>query len=729
IDSGESLFITQSRTKAVRTERRLGSSKRPESVSDDSGNGRENEDTENERGSGGQRAECPKRRKSSIYISTRKTTFPFLLKSLRRQHLSSKKHQILEVGIISCSPNLLIYFFFQDRTVFVPSYFKGNKQKWLPQSFLEMRIQGSLSDDNEEQLFNTKGKEKKRKTKSTKKNKATRTSSESSVDSLFMEQEKRHETHEVLASCSDAEHSDSAHCRHRLTKQTVQCAGNLDGDHLVVIEETQRNSLEAVTEAAVHMEHDDNASSPSLFTSKVKKKKKYKLKEQEEAESGADNVHSVEMDQFSETQTTEMPPKRTKKKRKDKERTKTAHVEDNSGTDILSNETSETVEERPSDVLEHTEAELNDAEHSDFVQCAENSHLDHLSVIEDRQRNSVEAVTEPAVEHEDDLTSDNNLLNKSNSLLPPQGGDISIQNDIQQTDSDFGSEDLFRPLNSQKQKNNQIHKTASIPANMEESDQDSDVTQIETEGPFVSIFGPGTPRWCDGDRHAHEDNDSDETQIETEGKSMSVFGPGTPNKQFTTQDMNSTKHPESQKTDQIPETMNVQPPSKHLPLADEPLKEVYSISSERLKLSKRRAMEEMETDPQETPLFTNGGLSFIKRKRKEKLGATNFIQCDTNVDVSSESPVDNITGVKTTPRENEKSHEVENRVTNEEQREASVLHLEETSEILEESVLSMVADNSVITKVKRKKKKDKLKEHEPSVENQSVETVQFSESQ
>ncbi|XP_016141380.1 glutamic acid-rich protein-like [Sinocyclocheilus grahami] len=473
-DSGESLFITQSKTKAVRTERRLGSSKRPESVSDDSGNGRENEDTENERGSGGQRAECPKRRKSSIYISTRKTTFPFLSKSLRRQHLSSKKHQILENsemgGFLKCirkieegcvntgraiSPSILESELSDnsegddhnsdhevtkvDKTIFVPSYFKGNKQKWLPQSFLEMRIQGSLSDNNEEQLFNTKGKEKKRKTKSTKKSKASasikkqskskveapksraaaRTSSESSVDSLFMEQEKQHETHEVLASCSD-----SAHCRHRLTKQTVQCAENLDGDHLVVIEETQRNSLEAVTEAAVHMEHDDNASSPSLFTSKEKKKKKHKLKEQEEAESGADNVHSVEMDQFRESQTTEMPPKRTKKKRKDKERTKTAHVEDNSGTDILSNETSEapeteqpehiqtseeitglksvrkkkkngseesqyesvdfaldvnsvsqfnnvtdrsttlkTVEERPSDVLEHSEAELNDTKH------------------------------------------------------------------------------------------------------------------------------------------------------------------------------------------------------------------------------------------------------------------------------------------------------------------------------------------------------------------------------
>ncbi|XP_026068120.1 phoenix [Carassius auratus] len=893
-DSGESLFITQSRTKAVRTERRLRSSKRPESVSDDSGNGRENEDTEHERGSGGQRVECPKRRKSLIYLPPRRTTFPFLLKSLRRQNLSSKKSQILENsemgGFLKCirkieegcvntgraiSPSLLESELSDnseggdqhsdhevtkvDRSIFVPSYFKGNKQKWLPQSFLEMRIQDSVSDDSEEQLLNTKGKEKKRKTKSTEKNKASasfkkqsdsklkapksratvRTSSESSDDSLFMEQQKQHETHEVLASYSDAEHSDSAHCRYRLIKQTVQCAENLDGDHIVVIEETQRNSIEAVTEAIVHIEHDDNAGSPSqaddiiglentvsdlqsenttehveinspvlsdrLFSSKEKKKKKHKFKEQEKAKSGADtrsadNVQSVEMDQFSESQTTEMTPKRTKKKRKDKERTKTANVEDNNGPDILSNETCEapeteqsqhiqtseeitefksvrkkkkkngsdsaldvnsvsqfnnvtdrstslkTVAERPRDVVDHTETELNDAEHSDSVQCAENSYLDHFSVIEARQRNSVEAVTEPAVDHEDDLMSDINLLNKSNSLLPPQGGDISIQDDIQPSDSDFGSEDLFRPLNS--------HKAASVTASMEESDQDSDVTQIETEGQSGSIFGPGTPRWCDGGLHAHEDNDSNETQIETEGKSVSVFVPGTPNKQFTTQDRNSTKHPESQNTDQIPlglnaekrqtvlrshkdsdvteETMNVQPSSKHLPLADEPLKKGYSFSSECLNLSKRRAEMEMETDPQETPLFKNDGLSFIKkkRKRKDKLGAINFTQCDTNVDISSDSPA----GVETTPRENEKSHEVENRVTMyEEEREASVLHLEETSEILEESVLSTVADNSVITKVKRKKKKKyKLKEHEdvePSVENQSVETVQFSDSQ
>lgn len=208
-----------------------------------------------------------------------------------------------------------------------------------------------------------------------------KTSSESSTDSLFKEQEKQHETHEVLAACSDAEHSDSSHRRQLPTKQIVQCPENLHGHHLAVIEE--------------------------------------------------------------------------------------------------------------------------------------------------RQKNSVQVVTEPALEHEDDdFRSDNYLPNISSSLLPPQGGDISIQDDIQQTDSDFGSEDLFSPLNSRKHKNHQIHQAASITLNMEESDQDRDVIQTETEGQFVSIFGPGTARWCDGVTPAHKDNI---TQTETEGQS--VLGPGTPNKQ------------------------------------------------------------------------------------------------------------------------------------------------------------------------------------------------------
>ncbi|XP_050964896.1 LOW QUALITY PROTEIN: uncharacterized protein LOC127164834 [Labeo rohita] len=861
-DSGGSLFITQSVTKAVRTERRHRSSKRPESISDDSGNERDNGDTENERGSTSQHAECPFRRKIISHPAPRKAVFPFLLKSLGRQHLSLKKHQILENsemgGFLKCIKKIEEGYVNTGRAISpsmpesdLSDLSEGDDHDSDHEVTKVMRLQDSLSNDNEQQSVDTNRKAKQSKTKSTEKNKTSasvkkqskkkneasknkavvRTSSESSIDSLFKEQEKQHETQEVLAACSDAEHSDSAHCRQRLTKQIVQCTENLHGDHLVVIEETQRNSVELITETAVHIEHEDDTSTPSQAddimwpenavsgvqpSSQQKKKKKHKLKDQQEAEPGADahsadNVHSVEMSQFNDSHTTELTPERTKKKREDRERTKTTHVEDDSGTDIQSNEAFEapetkrpehiqsseeitspvarlksgkkngseesvdfaldvssvsqfdnvadrsiqdTVEERQSDDVEHTEAELNEAEHSGSVQRADNLHEDDLAVTEERQRNSVEAVTEPAVEHESDVRSDNYLPNKSNSMSPPQGGDISTQNVNQQTDSDFGSEDLFRPLNSQKHKTNQIHKGASVKINMEDSDQDSDVTQIETEGPFESIFGQGTPRWCDAGIDACEDNDGDETQIENEGQSVSVLGTGTPNKQFT----------ESQKTDQSPlglnaellskrdekvksnnkktkktmsssekdsedtdveKTLIVQPSFKHLP-PSEPLK--FCQVPVRNILGKRRARAEMETDLSESPLFRNGGLSFIKRKRnrKDKTGAT------ASADVSSESPVDDITGDKITPRENRKSREVKNSVTNEEQTEASILHLEDT-DLLEESISSTVADNSVITKVKKKKKKkyksNENEDAEPSVENQSAETAKFNESQ
>ncbi|ROI15245.1 hypothetical protein DPX16_1398 [Anabarilius grahami] len=408
-----------------------------------------------------------------------------------------------------------------------------------------------------------------------------------------------------------------------------------------------------------------------------------------------------------------------------------------------------------------------------IIQCAENSHGNNLVVIEETQTHSVEAVSR--MEHEDDmrLRTDNYLPNKSN-FVPPQGGDISIQNEIQQTDSDIGSMDLFSPLNSQEHKNNQIHKTASITANIEESDQDSDVTQIETEGQSESIFGPGTPRWYDGEHQAQEDDESDITQIETEGEYVSVFGPRTPTKQFTIQDVNTTKLSESQKTGQssvvlhtelfsrkedktrhkkkktkssshkdtevtgIEETVNVQPSSKHLPLADEPLREVYSSSCEHVIVGKQRRMVEMETDTQDSPLFKIGGMSFLKRKRKgkKKMGAAILMECDTNVDasqkVSSEFQVD-VAELKTTCKENRELFDVENRVTNEEQTAASVLQSEETSELLEEMILSTFADSSVIKKAKKKKiKMYKLKEREdaePGVENQSVEAVQFNEPQ
>lgn len=103
-DSGESLFITQSVTKAVRTERRDGSTKRPESISDDSegvANSRsKNEGNRYEEGSEGQHVVCPKGQKRIHYFPPQKATFPFLLKLHRRQHLPRKKHQILEVAFI-----------------------------------------------------------------------------------------------------------------------------------------------------------------------------------------------------------------------------------------------------------------------------------------------------------------------------------------------------------------------------------------------------------------------------------------------------------------------------------------------------------------------------------------------------------------------------------------------------------------------------------------------------
>ncbi|XDV20074.1 hypothetical protein PO909_025456, partial [Leuciscus waleckii] len=678
-DSGESLFVTQFVTKAVRTERRhTRSTKRPESISDDTGDDGEgvtsrlpeNEDTEYEEGSEVLHAVCPKRGKRIDYVPPQKATFPFLLKSHRQRHLPMKKHQILENseigGFLKCikkikegyvktgraiSPYMLESRLNDnsegddhnsdhevtkvDKNIFVICYGKERK-KWLTQSILEKRIQDSLSKDNEEQLLNIDGKEKKGKTKSTKKNKTTasvkkqskkkrkavaRTLLESSCVSLSEEQEKQHETHEVLASCSDAE--DSSNCRQPLNKQIIQCAENPHGNNLVVIEETQRHSVEAVNQT----------------------------------------------------------------------------------------------------------------------------------------------------EQEDDISgTDNHLSNKSNFFFSPQGGHISVQNEIQQSDSDIGSVDLFMPL--KKHNNNQIHKTISIKANMEESDQDSDVTQIEAGGQFESIFGPGTPRWCDGERHAHEDDESDITQLETKGESVSVFGTRTPTKPLTIHDVNSTKHTDSQKTGQSPvvlhtellsrredktrhknkrrksmscshketevtkiDTVTVQASSKHLPLAS-PLREVYSSSYEHIIVGKQRTGVEMETDTPDSPLFKNVGMSFLKRKRKGKkrIGATILIECDTNVDVSQKvSSVDYVTELKKTCRENRELCDVEDRVTTEEQTAASVLQSEETSELLDEIILSTVADSNVIKKAMRKKRKMyKLKEREhvqTGIENQFVEAVQFSEPQ
>ncbi|XP_065140325.1 phoenix [Paramisgurnus dabryanus] len=102
-DSGDSLFLTQSVTSAVRTVRRRRSRHRSQSITDDSEDGREdrcieNEDDEYEdRGSGHrQQTLSTGKEKLTHYIPPKKTNFPFLLKLQKHQHLPELKHQILE---------------------------------------------------------------------------------------------------------------------------------------------------------------------------------------------------------------------------------------------------------------------------------------------------------------------------------------------------------------------------------------------------------------------------------------------------------------------------------------------------------------------------------------------------------------------------------------------------------------------------------------------------------
>lgn len=92
-------------TKAVHTKRRFRSSKKQASISDDSGYVRErrlseNQQAECEEESRSQRSSRRKRSRWELYASARKATFPFLMKSLKKQHLPIRKHQILEVVFI-----------------------------------------------------------------------------------------------------------------------------------------------------------------------------------------------------------------------------------------------------------------------------------------------------------------------------------------------------------------------------------------------------------------------------------------------------------------------------------------------------------------------------------------------------------------------------------------------------------------------------------------------------
>ncbi|XP_051520050.1 phoenix isoform X2 [Myxocyprinus asiaticus] len=290
-DSGESLFLTQSVTSAVRTVRRRKSTDRPESIANDdsseesernSRRGSEDQATESEEGSGGHRqhTELPKKGKSSGPSGSKhiqhpkRALFPFLLKQKRRQRLSLKKHQILE-----------------DKAVFVPKFNTRPTQTWRPQSILKRRkavmpssqvpdlLQPIEHVEDEKHIKNASMMIVKRKTNASSKLKNTSHLPQTQKNAMneFSQSKKKCKAaakkHSVCSSKSLSvpllkepevqqilsELSDSAHLRQPLIQQIISSAVNSgvkasDGGHLWVIEETQRlNSVEAFTEAATDM--------------------------------------------------------------------------------------------------------------------------------------------------------------------------------------------------------------------------------------------------------------------------------------------------------------------------------------------------------------------------------------------------------------------------------------------------------------------------------------------
>ncbi|TRY57323.1 hypothetical protein DNTS_024923 [Danionella cerebrum] len=321
-----------------------------------------------------------------------------------------------------------------------------------------------------------------------------------------------------------------------------------------------------------------------------------------------------------------------------------------------------------------------------ITQSALNLPGDHDLIILETQDNSMEL--------DDNMSSAaKNQSDDSYSLLPQPEGDVSSRNEVEHTESDFGSLDLFSSPS-----NHEIHETISSNSNLKESSQDSDLTQIENESQIV--FGSETQR------SLQDYVDSDATQIENATE-----------KQFTTSGTTTSKQPEAykripgeagfkksdngemvSKCDESPSSMKtvyVQPPYKHLP-ADEPSQAVVSSPCE-------RGMAEEETD---TPLFKYNGPSFLKRKRHR--ACIKPVQKDLDI----ESLVDDNLRPLMAHKENYVSREVENGEQTED------LHPGAAASPVEDGIY-LLLENSDVTKRKKMKNKANFKDGvEPSEENQ-----------
>ncbi|XP_051520068.1 phoenix isoform X4 [Myxocyprinus asiaticus] len=388
-DSGESLFLTQSVTSAVRTVRRRKSTDRPESIANDdsseesernSRRGSEDQATESEEGSGGHRqhTELPKKGKSSGPSGSKhiqhpkRALFPFLLKQKRRQRLSLKKHQILENseigGFLKC----------------IKKFEKGYMNTGITLS--SWMLEPELNSDSE-------------------------------VD-------ERNSDHEVTV-VDKAVFVPKFNTR---PTQTWRPQSILKRRKAVMPSSQVPDLLQPIE----HVEDEKHIKNASMMIVKRKTNASSKLKNTSHLPQTQKNA----MNEFSQS----------KKKCKAAAKKHSVCSSKSLSVPLLKEPEVQQILSELSD-----SAHLRQPLIQQIISSAVNSGVKasdggHLWVIEETQRlNSVEAFTEAAT----DMMQVRSRA-QSNSCSPPQGGDISVHNDTQYTDdnSEIGSLDLYMPLDN-----------------------------------------------------------------------------------------------------------------------------------------------------------------------------------------------------------------------------------------------------------------------------------------
>ncbi|XP_056603189.1 phoenix [Triplophysa dalaica] len=357
-----------------------------------------------------------------------------------------------------------------------------------------------------------------------------------------------------------------------------------------------------------------------------------------------------------------------------------------------------------------SESELSDSDGSEQV-CVirlgdEESDGGHVWFIEDTQRLTQVVNEAPRMNTE------------RNSLSLPPGGDVTIQNR-----TEHGGTGTILPdddNNSEARKKHSItHKTPGLDLEetllfMQNSDQDSDITEIDgATGLYVSKSGPGTTRQK-GKSLAHSEAAGEMTHRSSQTISTSFKAPSLvtgeqeenadDNKCSDSQDASQSlldSHPEPTSERRKIKSLKKRrkKSAKDVEVGDEDT--VIDTASGPVEVA-RNAYPAVETG--DSPLFKPVELGFLRRKKKRK--KTDTIRRETKVETSG----DDVTGLITTHKDDDRKSREHNR-TNEEQS-------------CDASRLSVYSDDTDISHVKKKKaKKQKLEERdaaEPSVDTQNA---------